>query len=124
MSYHDHTHWNATHRVWEDLCSVALGGLVLISPLFLAGNARIGGAVIICTGMAGVLIAMLGLLEWVRRERWQIWLELLAGAWLAVSPFILQYGGNLRVWHLGLGGAVMIVALFKYRKHIESRQRL
>lgn len=124
MSYHDHTNWNETHQVWEDLSSAVIGGLVLISPLYLAVGAEIGGAVIICTGTAGFLIAMLGLLEWVRRERWQILLELLAGAWVAVSPFILQYGGNLRTWHLVLGGAVMTIALFKYRKHTESRHRL
>ena len=124
MSYHDHTNWNGTHQVWEDLSSAALGGLILISPLYLAGGVELGGAVIICTGMAGLLVAMLGLLEWVRRERWQIFLEFLAGAWVAVSPLILQYGGNLRTWHLGLGAAVIAIALFKYRKHVESRHRL
>ncbi len=51
-------------------------------------------------------------LELVDLRRWEEWLLLLLGAWLAGSPAIFAYAndGDLRFWHVGLGLAIMVLA--------------
>ena len=103
--------WLSTHRGWEDFCVVGLGLLIVLSPM-LAG-AEIRTAVETSTGMVGILIIWLALLELMAFQRWDEYTQLAAGIWIATSPVILSYGGTLRVWHVVLGLAVAALALLE-----------
>ena len=103
--------WFDRHRGWEDYCSAMLGVLIVLSPS-LAGT-DVGTAVSISAGLTGVLIAMIALLEIMALERWEEVLELVCGAWIVVSPVVLNYGGVLRFSHFVLGGLVVGLALLE-----------
>ncbi len=111
MAYSLGHSWIAEHRRWEDFLSAAIGVLVVLSPSLAAGNAAT--AVTISTGFVGVMIVALAMLELMSLERWEEVLELICGAWVIASPFVLNYGGQLRVWHFVLGGVVVALALLE-----------
>lgn len=102
--------WFTEHRRWEDACSAGLGVLIVLSPA-LVSSANMGPAVLISTGLAGVLITMVALLEIMSLERWEEVLELVCGAWVVAAPFALGYDGVLRICHVVLGAAVIVLAL-------------
>ncbi len=103
----------AVHRTWEDWLGMALGLLVVLSPV-LAGS---GGndAVMVNSGLVGVLILSLGALELVDLRRWEEGLEMLLGFWLMASPFVLGYadGGPLMTAHLLLGALIAAVSIYE-----------
>lgn len=107
-SKHD---WFTEHRGWEDFCSAGLGVLIVLSPVL--NNAEPSVAISISAGLAGVLITMVALLEVMALRRWEEVIELVAGGWIAVAPFVLEYGGALRTTHIVLGGLVAALALFE-----------
>ena len=76
-----------------------------------AAPADAGTAVVISTGLAGILITMIALLETLSLQRWEEFLELICGAWVVAAPFALGYGGVLRTCHVVLGAAVIVLAL-------------
>ena len=111
MAYSLGHSWITEHRRWEDYLSAAIGVLVVLSPSLAAGNAAT--AVTISTGFVGVMIVALAMLELMSLQRWEEVLELICGAWVIASPFVLNYGGQLRVWHFVLGGIVVALALLE-----------
>ncbi len=111
MAYSLGHSWITEHRGWEDYLSAAIGVLVVLSPALAAGNAAT--AVTISTGFVGVMIVALAMLELMSLQRWEEVLELICGAWVIASPFVLNYGGQLRVWHFVLGGVVVALALLE-----------
>ncbi len=111
MAYSLGHSWITEHRRWEDYLSAAIGVLVVLSPALAAGNAAT--AVTISTGFVGVMIVALAMLELMSLQRWEEVLELICGAWVIASPFVLNYGGQLRVWHFVLGGIVVALALLE-----------
>ncbi len=111
MAYSLGHSWITEHRHWEDYLSAAIGVLVVLSPSLAAGNAAT--AVTISTGFVGVMIVALAMLELMSLQRWEEVLELICGAWVIASPFVLTYGGQLRVWHFVLGGIVVALALLE-----------
>lgn len=46
-----------------------------------------------------------------KSKRWQDWLNLLLGAWLFTSPWVLQFSGEMRdaAWNAYLSGAAIMV---------------
>ncbi len=111
MAYSLGHSWITEHRSWEDYLSAAIGVLVVLSPSLAAGSAAT--AVTISTGFVGVMIVALAMLELMSLQRWEEVLELICGAWVIASPFVLNYGGQLRVWHFVLGGVVVALALLE-----------
>ena len=105
------TGWFTRHRSWEDYCSAGLGVLVVLSPILAAQD--VGTAIAVSTGLTGILIAMVALMELLEFQRWEEVVELACGAWLAAAPFVLAYGGALRLSHVLLGAAVMALALLE-----------
>lgn len=103
--------WFTRHRSWEDYCLAGLGVLIVLSPILEVPE--VGTAVAISTGLAGILIAMIALLEVMALERWEEGLELACGVWIVASPFVFGYGGALRVSHFVLGAAVVVLALLE-----------
>ncbi len=111
MAYSLGHSWITEHRRWEDFLSAAIGVLVVLSPSLATGNVET--AVTVSTGFVGVMIVMLAMLELISLQRWEEVLELICGAWVIASPFVLNYGGPLRVWHFVLGGIVVALALLE-----------
>lgn len=109
MAALDHHHWYSldTHRPWEDVVSMVLGAIVVIAPVFIPGVEST--AVIVSTGLAGVLIIALAAMEMTNLRRWEEWLEMLCGAWLVAAPFVFGYAGTQRTLHIVIG--VMVVGL-------------
>ena len=111
MKFYPKYGWFTEHRSWEDYLSAAIGVLIVLSPVMAAAD--VGTTVTISIGFVGVMITMLALLEVMAIQRWEEVLELICGAWVIVSPIVLNYGGTLRVLHFVLGGIVVVLALLE-----------
>jgi hypothetical protein len=110
-----------THRSWEDLFSMALGVVIILSP-WLTGQVNYGLGdqaqpqfMILNTILVGVLVFGLAQLEYIALQRWEEICEIAAGIWLIVSPLVFGYSGDgvLRLWHTSLGGIVVLMAVLK-----------
>ncbi len=103
--------WYHQHRAWEDVASLILGAIVLVSPYFTGMTGNL--AIIVSSIAAGGLIAILGAVEMVALRRWEEWLEMLCGAWLVIAPFALGYVGTMRTLHMVIGALVFLLAVFE-----------
>ena len=99
------------HRRWEDVVLMILGAAILVSPMF--GDNTGNTTMVVTTAIAGAGIAILAGLEQLFPRRWEEFLALLCGVWVMISPFVLEYGGALRAWHIGLGAAVAALAILE-----------
>lgn len=100
------------HKRWEDILSMILGALILISPMFVAAGTT-ASTVVTATALIGAVIVVLAGLEQIWPNRWEEFLELLCGAWVVAAPFVLNYGGPLRNWHIVLGACVALLAVLE-----------
>ena len=99
------------HRRWEDILSMILGAAILISPMFADTTANT--TMVATTAIVGAAIVVLAGMEQLFLRRWEEFLALLCGVWVMVSPFVLDYGGSLRAWHIALGAAVTALAILE-----------
>ncbi len=109
MEHTAHHSWFTEHRGWEDFFSALFGGLIILSPIIADTTTMTA----VNAGLFGVFIAGLALVEFMSPQRWEEVLELACGGWIMASPFVLQYGNDLRLIHLILGGGVVFLALFE-----------
>jgi hypothetical protein len=97
------------HRHWEDWCSMAVGAVILISPVITqivdSPYATLNAIVV------GLLVMLLAWQELMLPETWEEYLELALGLWLAASPWMFGYSefGVPTAVHPALG--VLVVAL-------------
>jgi hypothetical protein len=101
------------HRTWEDWVGILLGLLIVLSPWF-AGEEG-SQAVMLNSGLIGVLVLALAAVELVDLHRWEETGEIICGLWLIASPFIFGYAGTgvLQFWHFGLGAVVVLLAVME-----------
>ena len=102
----------APHRAWQDWLLLALGIVICLSPSIADGgydDLPAMSAVIV-----GFIIIFVSQLEIVALSRWQEIINLICGAWIATAPLFLEYYGQLRFWHFGLGSLVVIIAVFEF----------
>ncbi|WP_378946256.1 hypothetical protein [Mesorhizobium sp. ANAO-SY3R2] len=99
------------HRRWEDIASMILGAMIIVSPLWfrqtdmttmMATTAVIGAAIVVLSGLEQIFL-----------RRWEEILSLFCGIWMMVQPFVFAYGAPLRSWHIGLGAAVALLAILE-----------
>ena len=90
---------------------LALGFLICFSPSF--AESGYNGAPAASAAITGLIIIFVAQLEIVALARWEEIINLICGAWILVAPLILDYSGNLRLWHFGLGGLVVIITLLE-----------
>ncbi|MGP8119525.1 MAG: SPW repeat protein [Xanthobacteraceae bacterium] len=94
-----------------------IGVLIVLSPWFpvqtdhepvIADH----GFVILNTVTVGILVLGLAQLEYIALQRWEEVAEIALGLWLIASPYVFGYfdDGQLRFWHSGLGGLVVLLA--------------
>jgi SPW repeat len=112
MATFDRTGWGLIeHRRWEDIVTMILGVAILVSPMF--GDTAGNTTMVATTAIVGAAIVVLGALEQIFLRRWEEFLTLLLGVWMMSSPFVLEYAGTLRNWHIALGAAVAVLALLE-----------
>jgi len=107
-------------RRWEDMASILLGVVAAIAAIVLHPAAD---AIVVNAVATGLVIVALAVLEITVPPRWEEPFEMLAGVWLAVSPFWLGYGDPLRATHIVIGVLVVILAaveLWQDREDIEA----
>ena len=99
------------HRRWEDIILMFLGAAIMVSPMFIdnAGNTTM----VAVTALVGAAIVIIAGLEQLALHRWEEFLALLGGVWVMASPFVLNYAGTLRIWHIALGAAVVLLAVLQ-----------
>jgi len=110
-----------TDHEWQDLACMGLGVLILLSP-WVVPNDDMGimtvNAVVI--GLAVLLVSEFELAGHTAREEAA---NAVAGLWLIASPFVLGYGGELRLWHLVLGGIVVAFAAVEFWQERKAPRR-
>lgn len=102
------------HRRWEDIVSMILGFVIMVSPMFhFFGDAGGNRTIIGITALVGAAIIVLSALEQLSLRRWEEFLVFICGIWMMISPYVLNYGGTLRTWHIALGAAVALLSLLE-----------
>lgn len=99
------------HRRWEDVTMMILGAAILVSPMFFDSISNT--TVIAVTALVGAALVILAGMEQLALRRWEEYLALIGGVWIMASPFVLNYAGQLRTWHLVLGAAVALLAVLE-----------
>lgn len=124
--------WKNFTRNWQDSASLILGLWLIASPWMLgfAGmQLAMWNAVLF-----GALITIMALMALVDFHEWEEWTDLVIGAWLIVSPWILGFamiyaadgaeGQNAATWNVILVGALTIAmatwSLFDHRHHTHA----
>ena len=95
---------------WQDTASLVLGLWLLFSPWLLGYT---GTAAVAWTAyVVGVIIAVAAYAALVNFQKWEEWLNAVLGAWLIISPWVLNYGGlRTAMWnHIVVGALVLILA--------------
>ena len=92
-----------------DFINLVIGGFLLISPWlfgFMGETVAAWNAI-----LAGAFIAVLAVAAIAAFDDWEEWLSLAAGAWVAVSPWLLGFTGNSMAMRVhAIAGAVVAVA--------------
>ena|SRR5947209_3923427 len=102
-------------RQWEDWTSWALGLWLLLSPwtLFFDNEPRaLENALAI-----GALVIIVEIVELSVFRDWEEWINVLLGAWLAVSPWTLSIANGAARWNFMIVGTLVIaLALYEIRE--------
>jgi hypothetical protein len=116
---------------WQDWVNLVLGAWLFISPWVLgfasaateAGTTTPRAAV--NAWIFGVIVVVLSIAAVVRTQPWEEWLNLLAGIWLFISPWVLGYSGTTTaLWNaLIVGALVFILACWDLNTLPEASRR-
>jgi len=102
-------------RQWEDWCSWGLGIWLLLSPwalFFDQEHPAMENAVAV-----GALIIVAEVLELSIFRDWEEWINVLLGAWLVISPWILKVANVAATWNfLVVGTLVVVLAVYEIRE--------
>jgi hypothetical protein len=97
---------------WQDGANLVLAIWLFLSPWILrfatAGEPNAGVPHAAANAwIFGIIIAVLSIAALMRTQPWEEWINLLAGIWLFISPWVLGYSGN----HAALWNALIVGAL-------------
>jgi hypothetical protein len=107
-------------RQWEDWCDWLFGIWLLLSPwtlTFESESSATRNAVIV-----GILIIGVALLTLSIFRAWEEWLNVILGAWLLASPWILGVRSTSATINFVILGA-LVLALALYEINMGSRRR-
>jgi hypothetical protein len=101
------------HTEWEDLLTMGLGFLIAMSP-WIAGEPHTP-TIEINAVLIGFVIFGIAAIELTELQRWEEWLNLLAGAWIMAAPWALGYSDHttLMLLQVALGALVVLLALLE-----------
>jgi len=103
---------------WQDWLNLILGAWLFISPWVLgfANTATANGATTttsLAAGNAwifGVIVVLLSIAALVRAQPWEEWLNVAAGVWLFISPWVLRYSHTPNaLWNALIVGALVFI---------------
>jgi len=100
---------------WQDMAILLLGLWLFVSPWVLGYDSASPQA--INAYIAGLLIALLAAFDLYKTYVWAVIVNLLAGLWVAVSPWVAVTAdrGDMMTNSLIVGIAVVILALWELR---------
>ena len=107
-------------RAWEDWASILLGIVAAAMGVYFHPALDM---IAINSVAIGLVIIALAALDLTIPPSWEEPFEVLAGFWLVVSPAWFEYGDPLRIIHIIIGTAVIVLAaveLWQDRKNIEA----
>ena len=107
---------------WQDWLTAIIGIWTFITPWVLvhtAPAAATGTAVATSAALTGVdwsfhlvglAIAIVGIAAIVARRLWEEWVDVVLGAWLFASPWILNFAGSTALrWNAVIMGAAVVI---------------
>lgn len=112
--------WKKMTGDWQDSVNVLLGLWLVISPWILQfqdSRLALANAVII-----GGVIAVMSLAAVVNFHNWEEWLDMVIGAWLVISPWVLGLTAlTMATWNFVIIGALVIAlsgwSLYEHGEH-------
>jgi len=110
-----------TDHEWQDLACMGLGGLILLSPWVVPNDDM--GVMTVNTVVVGLAVLLVSELELAGHSAREEAANAAAGVWLMASPFVVDYGGELRIWHLVLGALVVAFAAVEFWQERRSLRR-
>jgi len=107
-------------KQWQDWANLILAIWLFISPWVLgfatAGepNATFTTTAAWNAWIVAIVIAVFSIAALARAQPWEEWINLVAGIWLFISPWILKYSGtSSALWNaLIIGAIVFILAIW------------
>lgn len=109
---------------WQDQVILLLGVWLFISPWVLGYPTD--SAVAKNAYIAGAVIALLALFDLYKTYAWAVMINLLAGVWVAVSPWVgsLAERGPMMGNSVIVGAAVVILGLWELRSDPDLHRQL
>jgi hypothetical protein len=96
---------------WQDSTNAALGAWLIVSPLALGFQGDV--LALVNTAIVGVLLVAVALGAIFVPRAWEEWTETVLGLWLAVSPWVLGFEGQMAKMNaLVIGLLVLTLALW------------
>jgi hypothetical protein len=91
-----------------DVANLILGAILFLSPWIFAFEA---GTQSQNAYVSGIVIAVLAVAALAAFATWEEWLNLIAGLWVIVSPWVLGFQGTTAMTvHVAIGIAVAVLA--------------
>lgn len=100
---------SATNK-WQDWINLLLAIWLFISPWvlqFYPGATSAAPAAAWSAWVLGIIVAVFSIAALVKTQLWEEWINLLAGIWIFISPWVLRYTTTPQA----LGNALVIGAL-------------
>lgn len=109
---------------WADVVNLLLGVWLFLTPWIFgyAGTTTAAWN----AWIAGALIAVLGVAALAAFAEWEEWIEVLAGIWVAISPWVLGFSAVTAAmgWHLIVGIVVAVLAGVRLYYARQGTQRI
>ncbi|MFC0251425.1 SPW repeat protein [Massilia consociata] len=104
---------------WQDQVMVLIGVWLFVSPWVFGYPGTSAAAM--NAGIAGAIIAVLAAFDLVKSHVWAVLLNVVVGAWVAVSPWLVDTMRDPAMsWSLVIGGiATIVLALWELRSDPE-----
>ena len=107
--------WKFSKKRWQDEVILLLGLWLIASPWALGYLA--GSPIALNVVITGAIIALMAAFDLYKTYAWAVVISLLAGVWIAVSPWVPAIADNdaLMVSNVISGIAVVVLALWELR---------
>jgi hypothetical protein len=98
---------------WQDWVNLVLAVWLFVSPWVLQFEPGAAAASVAAAWNAWILAIVIGVFAiaaLVKARPWEEWINLIAGAWVFISPFVLSYyGHHVALWNALIVGALVFV---------------
>jgi hypothetical protein len=107
-----------TQAKTADVLNVLVGLWLIISPFVMGGVlAQMGTQFTV----VGLFVGVLSILNYFRpHDTWMSWVNLLAGLWLVVSPFVMGYTSTTLLMYSIVPGIIVLILSFWETRAVEG----